>query len=222
MDVNPAKILIAYDEVVKQPGLYVLRMIRDKYPDKFKDYINIDLLKSVLDKDLEVLYDLRSVINPLEWLAISEFDYDMNYASLCKRDKDMYINMEGTSMYKSVHEFIRSFFITDIFIWTPEYDKRVAVDIAVSFGTGNESDKCQYVTGPFDKVIVATEPDMVFYPFITDEIWKLVRENKKIVFAIPTYGVNYGKGNMLKGQTDKDRNIGYYPLLRNKPKPFLG
>ena len=56
-------------------------------------------------------------------------------------------------------------------------------------GTGNESDKCQYVTGPFDKVIVATEPDMVFYPFITDEIWKLVKLVHGIVIQMANFGV---------------------------------
>ena len=222
MDIKPAKMLIAYDELVKQPGLYVLRMIRDKYPDKFAEYLNIDLLKEILDKDLEILYDARSVLNPLEWLAISKFDYEANYTSLCKRDKDMYTNMKGTDMMDSIHEFVKTFFITDVYIWTRLYDKRVDIDIALNFGTGSEDDKCKYVTGPLDKVIEVTEPNMVFYPFINDRIWELVRKYRQVVFAIPTYDMNRGETGSLKGQTEEDVNIGYYPLLRNRGIPFLG
>lgn len=222
MDMKPAKILLAYDELIKQPGLYILRMIRDKYSDKFSSYIDTEVLKNVLDKDLEVLYNAREERNPLKWVAISEFDYDLNYKSLYNRDKDMYTNMKGTDMFNHVKEFNRAFFITDIFIWTRLYDKRVDIDIALSFGTSGSDDKFKYVTGPFDKVVDTVEPNMVFYPFIDDDIWKIIRSHKDTIFALPNYTMNRGINNTFKGQKDDDYNVGFYPIMTIDSSYCLG
>jgi len=219
MDMIPSKLIIAYDEVIKQPGLYILRMIRDQFSEQFSEYINIDLLQEISDKDMDIIYASRNEANPLKWLAYGEFDYDRNYKSLHHRDKNMYMSMPTTSLYEHLDSYIRAFFITDICFWTRNYDERVDFDIQYMFN--DRTNKMKYITGPFDMCIETVKPDMVFYPYIND-IWDIVRKHESIVFAIPSYGFNMASESLLIGQTDDDENVGYYPVIQSDKPRFMG
>ena len=222
MDMTPSRIFIVYDEIIKQPGLYILRMIRDKYPDKFKDFIDVQFLSDIPDKDLPYIYAARPEPNPLLWLSIKDFDYDANYKSLCRREKGMYLEMPFTSLNNHMDYFLRTFFITDIYFWTREYDKRVDFDIQLTYNDRPYANKVKYVTGPLNKCITQLTLDMVYYPIIDDNTWTMIRENKNIVFAIPNYAYNMNYNNLLKGQTDQDDNVGFYPVIEQDKPHFLG
>ena len=222
MDIKTSKLLIAYNEVIKQPGLYILRKIRDEYMEKFKPYINTELLAEISDKDLPYIYAARNVINPLQWLAITEFDYEANYNSLAKRFKTMYIESEPTTLNQHMTHFLKAFFITDLCFWTEEYDKRVDFDIQSTYNNTDFSEKVKYVTGPLDGCIRDIHPDVVFYPYITDDMWKLSRDNKDIVFIYPTYLFNVTTKGILHGQPDDEDNVGTYPIIQSSTAHFMG
>lgn len=219
MEMVPSKLIIAYDEIIKQPGLYILRMIRDKFAEQFSEYINVDILQEIPDKDLNIIYAARNEINPLKWLAYGEFDYDRNYKSLHARNKSMYLEMDTTSLYEHMDAYFRAFFITDVYFWTRNYDKRVDFDIQYNFSS--RTNKAQYITGPFDMCVDSIKPDIVFYPYIND-IWDTIRKYRKTVFAIPTYGFNMASESLLIGQTDDDENVGYYPIIQSDKPIFMG
>ena len=222
MDVQPSSLLFAYDEVIKQPGLYILRMIRDKYPDKFREYINIDTLLEISDKDLPYIYAARDKVNPLEWLAVKEFDYEKNYMSLRNRVKEMYIEMPTTTLFNHMDMYLKAFFITKVYFWTREYDKRVDFDIQSQYIETAYINKVQYVTGPFDKCVNQLKIDIAFYPFLTDEVWGFIRNKPDTFFAIPNYAFNLQNPNTPKGLTEDDDNIGIYPIIEQSKPYFLG
>ena len=222
MESKSSRLLIAYDEVMKLPGLYILRKIRDNYIDKFEPFIRTGLLTEIPDKDLPYLYAARPVINPLEWLKIAEFDYVSNYNNLVSRFKTMYVEMDFTSICDHIEYFLKAFFITGIYFWSPMYDKRIDFDIHSRFADKENFDKIAYVTGPLDKCIDEMETDMVFYPYVNDNMLALARKNKHVIFAFPNYGFNLVDKDYLKGQTADDDNIGTYPLFQNEEPIYFG
>ena len=223
MEAKSSKILIAYDEIMKMPGLYILRKIRDEYNDKFEPFIRTETLTEISDKDLAYIYAARPVINPLEWLAITEFDYNGNYESLLGRFKTMYIESDFTDLAGQIEYFLKAFFITDIYFWSPGYDKRIDFDIQSKFADKENYNKIAYVTGPIEKCIEELNIDMVFYPYATEEMLKYTRDHKAIIFAFPNYGFNLGdKEGFVKNQLKTDDNVGIYPVFRNEKPIGLG
>ncbi len=222
MDIQPSRILIAYNEVIKQPGLYIIRKIRDKYSEKFKTYINMEFLNEVSDKDLPFLYAARTIKNPLEWLAISEFDYELNYQNLLGRFKSMYIEMPTTTLFKHIDHYLKAYFITDVYFWSRNYDKRIDFDIQSIYNDNEYHEKVNYVTGPIDKCIDQLKIDFVFYPEITEEMWPIIREREKVVFAFPTYAYNIGEDDLVIGQKETDNNVGIYPIIQLEKDHFFG
>ena len=223
MEAKSSKLLIAYDEIMKMPGLYVLKKIRDNYVDKFEPFIRTELLSEISDKDLQYIYAARPIYNPLQWLAITEFDYEANYESMLGRFKTMYIETEFTDLASHIEYFLKAFFITDLYFWSPGYDKRIDFDIHSKFSDKENFNKVAYVTGPIDKCIAELGVDMVFYPYATDDMLKLAREHKEVIFAFPNYGFNIGdRDGFVKGQHKDDDNIGIYPVFQNEKPVSLG
>ena len=87
-DLKRSKFLIHYDELVKPSGLFILRIIRDKYAKNFSKLINIQSISSISDQELELMYVSRNIINPLEWLKISDFDTEANYKYFYEKYKN--------------------------------------------------------------------------------------------------------------------------------------
>ena len=223
MEAKSSKLLIAYDEVMKMPGLYVLKKIRDQYEDRFEPFIRTELLGEISDKDLPYIYASRPIQNPLEWLAITEFDYKSNYESLLGRFKTMYIETEFNDLANHIEYFLKAFFITDVYFWSPGYDKRIDFDIHSRFSDKENFNKIAYVTGPIDKCLIELGVDMIFYPYATEDILKLAREHKDVIFAFPNYGFNIGDSEgFVKGQLKTDDNIGIYPVFQNEKPVSLG
>ena len=222
MDIQPSSLLFAYDEIIKQPGMYILKMIRDKYPDKFREYIDIDLLQEISDKDLPYFYGARDIINPLQWLAKTEFDYEKNYRSLHNRTKEMYLEMPTTTLFTHMELYLKAFFITNVYFWTRDYDKRVDFDIQSMYNETEYKNKVNYVSGPFDKCITQLKIDIAFYPYLTDEIWGFIRNKPDTFFAFPNYGFNVIGKDTPKGLSEGDDNVGVYPIIEQRKPYFLG
>ena len=214
IDMTESSLLICYEEIIKQPGLYIVEQIRKNPPESFKDYIDLETLQEVSDKDLPFLYNIRSHYNPLRWLATSTFDWDKEYEKLYNRDKLMYISSPYTDFHEGVEQYLKAFFISKIYFWSRYYDKRIDFDIQSEYNNRDHSDKVEYITGPLDATIDELEVDMVFYPELNDSIWELIRENRNIVFAFPSHPFNMANEDTLIGQTSKDENVGFFPCTK--------
>ena len=129
---------------------------------------------------------------------------------------------EPTTLSGHIDYFLKAFFITDICFWTLEYDKRVEFEIQSRFNNAEHGEKVSYITGSIANCVTDIKPDVVFYPVINDDMWKLSRANKAIVFVYPTYGFNIADNKLLKGQTDDDDNVGTYPIIQSSSIHFMG
>ena len=195
-------------------------MIQTNYADKFKDYINLDLLYNLDDDALRLLCISRNVINPLQWLAKKEFNYDKNYEYFKGKYRNMYASSPEFSIAENIRRFIHTYFIEKVYIYSRKYDERIAFEIKSLFGS---SSKLVYAAGTISAVIDKFEPELVFYPY-AEEIIPVARANTGIVFAIPNYGFNIADDDVggIKGSSDIDKNLGMYPLIRGKKEFFAG
>lgn len=216
---HATKILINYDEIIKPSGLFIIRTIRDNYFNQFSKYLNLAEIKELSEEDLEIFYVSRNTINPFEWLQISEFDIEKNYEYFYNKYKNMYISTKPFQIMKAIQTYISSYFITNVYFYSKQYDKRIDFEVA-SIKNGNKNErKIIYITGNLNNVIDDINPNVVFYPYL-DEIYEsTIKKYREIVFAIPRYGYNFkNDSNQL---TDEDINIGFYPVIQlAKPKYF--
>ena len=58
-------------------------------------------------------------------------------------------------------------------------------------------------------------PDIIFYPYLDENILSLAKEYPKIVFAFPNYGFN-------TMETKDVNNIGFFPAIIQSGPVFLG
>ena len=220
MTVKFSNILINYDDCVKCSDFFLFEMIIDHYRDSFKNFISVDLLDLMdTEPNFKLIYFSRTIYNPFQWMAITDFDYDGNYEYFHKKYKNMYIESYSLDLCQDIIEFTKSYMIKNIYIYSKEYDKRIDFDYQYTF---NKNPKLQYVTGNLDDVIDKCSIEAVFYPVINDEILQLARKNKHVIFSIPNYGFNMQDPVTLKGITDTDENIGFYPIMKNAKPLFFG
>lgn len=220
MDIKFSSILIYYDNCIKTGDIFLLRKIKEEFSSKFNKYINMDIL-NLIDKDenFNTMVFSRNEINPLKWLAISEFDYDANYKYLKNKFKDLYIKGDSFDLAKDVEEFFKSYFIKNVYFYSEIYDNRIDFDYQFIY---NQNGKASYVTGDLEQVINRFSIEAVFYPYNTEYIRDIARRHRDIIFSIPNYGFNMENGYKLKDLTDDDNNIGFYPLLRHTKPIFFG
>lgn len=210
-------VVIYYDEIMKNVGLSVLKLIHKKYKTQFSKLLNFDFF-NLPEKDLVYIYSARNKKNPLEWLAISEFDYELNYNNLLNKFNDIYIFTPPTNFAKTVDNMLDQFSIKKIIFVSENYDKRIDFDIQHTYRENKNYWKISYVTGAMVGVYNEYKPDIIFYPYLDENVLSLARANRNLIFAIPTYGFN--DNPELK---DSDFNIGFYPSVINNNGPvYLG
>ena len=218
IQMEPSAVLIHYDEIVKLGGLFVLQIIRDNYADKMKNYIDIDFLRNTSDEDLFYLYLARTIYNPLEWLAIKEFNYEKNYEFFWKKYKNMFISARATDIKKTIDNLVDAYFINTIYIYSREYDARIDFDSQSMVQNVIHREKLKYVTGKLSAVLDKMNPDLVFYPNIMDII-ELARLHRDIAFAIPNMAYNLTDNGEILGIDKNDNNIGIYPVIQTAKEP---
>ena len=220
MDIKYSSLLIYYDNCIKTGDLFLMKEIKNRFYDKYKEYINIDILNLMdTDENFNTLFFSREEINPLKWLAIKEFDYDANYKYLKNKYQNLYIQGDSFDLATDVEEFFKSYFIKNIYFYSEEYDKRIDFDYQTLY---KQNPKASYVTGDLESVIEKFSIEAVFYPYNTKEIRDIASHHRDILFFFPNYGFNMENGMMLKDLTDEDNNIGFYPLLRHTKPLFFG
>ena len=218
MQMEPSAVLFHYDEIIKLGGLFVLQVVRDNYADKMKEFIDIDFLRNTSDEDLFYLYLARTIYNPFEWLAIKEFNYEKNYLYFWKKFKNMFISARATDIKKTVDNLVDAYFISNIYIYSKEYDKRIDFDSQSMVRFGVHREKIKYVTGNLPAVLDQINPDLVFYPNIFD-IVELARLHRDIAFAVPNTAYNLTDEGELLGIDKSDNNVGIYPVIQEAKEP---
>ena len=81
------RVLVTYRDIIKTADMYIINLLKTKFRDKFKEYIDYSLLDTLTDEALLLHWVNRPVKNPLEWLAIKPFDYEKNYQLLYDKSK---------------------------------------------------------------------------------------------------------------------------------------
>ena len=216
---NPSNILIYYDNIIKSGDHFILKTIYNNFYDKFKEFIKIPA--DVNSDNFDYFLYSRGEENIFKWLAIKEFDYEANYNYFKKKYLNMYLDSKPLALYHNLKEFAAAYCVKYLVIYSHDYDKRIEFDIRTLFRETPYDKKVLYVTGDDYAVIDEYSPDLVFYPNI-EKITNIVRENRQIAFAIPTYGYNITSDGTLKGLTKEDVNVGVFPGIKSDKVIFFG
>jgi hypothetical protein len=217
-----ANVLLVYDQVVKSTDTFILRMIIENYYDKFSPYMNLEPLRTCTIDAMIPLVVARTKKNPLEWLAKTEFDYASNYAHLHKRFVNMYDRAPILKHFQVMEKFCLSYCIGSVYVWSPEYDKRIHYDIEP---VQSKYSSFQYVTGDMNKVINAIGNLNLIYDYDADRVYDLVKDgyHNDIFFALARYGFNYGEDHKLIHGLSDMGNVGtFYPHKLTTESVYYG
>ena len=211
--VKKANVMISYDYIIKNPDIFILRMIAKNFREKFKDYLNMPIL-TTLEKD--AMYPIvvnRTEQNLLKWASIKEFDYDSNYDYLYNKFKNMYFASDMLQMAYAVKSFNVSYCIDKIYLYNEVYDKRQHFDIQNMYGFN----KVQYVVGDFKKVIDKIGDVNIVYDHDAKRVSDVINtgEYDGIMFGVAAYGYNFepGKPYHLKYDLLEHDNVSSFPVF---------
>ena len=224
--VNHANLLFVYDNVIKSPDPYILKLAQTKYKDKLKDFLYLDLPQTATIETITSRMVNRTVKNPLEWLAKKSFDYDKAYKQLKSKSMAMYEKSIYLNSYNSLRIFRKSYCIGKIYIWNESYDKRQIYDIAGLLDKSNE--KIQYVTSPTLRQAIDTIGDLtVVYDWDVERVRDIVETGvyDDILFAVADYPFNFDLDNMnhLKYGLYNKENVRPFKVFdRNESDTYYG
>lgn len=205
---KPEIIFIVYDEVIKSPYPFILNLIKKELRPYYEDYLDLSILDKMDSDNIMRFCIQRHEKNIFRMLAKKEFDYDEALKDIVNKFDDLYINCDLLSIGKSI-EFIKyQKFTEKIYIYTPEYDKRIHFDIQSTF---QDMNKINYVTGPFYDVISSLDG---VTSYILNDILDLstllaLDKTKYTNILVANYGYNYSL-------TDDNKLV-----LRMNPEPLM-
>ena len=218
-----ANVLLVYDGVMRSGDTFLLHMIVENYYDKFIPYMDLESIRTLSVDALLPLVIARTKKNPLEWLAIKEFDYEKNYTYLQKKFVNMYDRSPILKHYQVIESFIASYCIGSIYIWSQEYDKRIHYDINHFLQMGNS---VQYVTGDMQKVINTIGNLNIVYDWDADRVYDLLKDglNTDVFFAVARYGFNINKGDkrLIHNLWERDNVAPFTPHTITTESIYMG
>lgn len=162
-------LFIEYNEVVKSPTLFMLKMIRGPLKEIYRDFIYVEFLENKTDEELEIYLLQRKNKNIFLDLAKRPFDYEMTYQNLYNKYDDMYLHTPLLKIGSTIDFLSSQKFNRKIYLYSKEYDPRIEVDIPLSF---KEWSKIEYVYGELEDVLERILPVTTF---ILHDIWLLPR-----------------------------------------------
>lgn len=205
------RVLVSYRDIIKTADMYIINLLKTKFRDKFKEYIDYSLLDTLTDEALLLHWVNRPVKNPLEWLAIKPFDYEKNYQLLYDKSKRLYIDCDALKFDTTLSNYKVSRAIDDIYVWNPTYDKRQHFDLQVRHGLG----KIKYVTGELDAVLDKLGDIHLVYDTDADRVQALIDTGKydMTVFGVAAYGYNFERDFILKHSLADNVNVSTFPVI---------
>lgn len=211
LKVNKANVLIVYENVLKTPDVYILRRLVTTYRNKFKRYIDVETIETLSNELLLSLVVGRAKKNILEQVAITQFDYELNYNILHKKFVDMYHNSAPLQMYQALANFYNSYCIDHIYVYNPTYDERQHFDIESNF---KDMQNLQYVVGDLEDIVNQIGNLNIIYDWDVERVNSLVKKHNDIFFGVAQYPFNFEKDKLhLKHELWKMDNVSYFPLL---------
>ena len=223
--VTSANILYVYDNVIKSPDAYILKMAGSKYASKLENFMYLDLPNSTTLETLTARLLDRTVKNPIEWLAKKSFDYDKIYNQLKTKSVRCYEDSIYLRSFDAIRAFLKSYCIGNIYIWNDNPDDRQMYDLA---GLMDEAKgKVQYVTSPdLRKAIDAIGNLNIVYDWDIERVRDIVSTGlyDNILFAVADYPFNFERENptLLKYKMLDYENVRTFSVDSNKDLPYYG
>ena len=198
-----SNVLVSFDEVIKDPNLIILDVIRKRYQKDFAEFIDIPRILNLSNEALQKELVIRGTKNIFEWLKIKDFDYSKNYDMFYDSFKDLYVNAPNMAMVTALKSFIKEDFIKTIYVWSNKYDRRKMLELEMVLN----SNKIEYVTGNYLDVFGAIEDLNIIIDNDAERVAPLInKDNKGKLFMIGRYGYNYTvdpeNGLVLKNNID--------------------
>ena len=223
--VNHANLLFVYDNVIKTPDAFILKLASSKYANKLEEFMYLDMPKTTT---LETLTDRlihRAVKNPIEWLAKKEFDYDKIYNQLKEKSVRVYEDSIYLRAFDTIRIFVKSYCIGRIYIWNPSVDKRQLYDLSGLLDGSN--DKVQYVAGSNLRQVIDNIGNLnVVYDWDAERIRDIVSTGvyDGILFAVGNYPFNFEPDNpkKLKYGLDEYDNVSSFTIIDDKEISYYG
>lgn len=215
-------LFVMYDDIIKCPCPQVLNLICSNFKVAYRNFIDFSEIDNMDMKNLLRLSIQRSHINILEYLSIRDFDFAGALKDVMKHDRLLYEKSEPLKMVSSITMLASQKFTKKIYIYTPEYDERVYLDIKNIF---KDMSKIVYMTGDFQEAVQALEGITSWFINDITLVPTIFFENKANYtnILIPEYGYNYfydeeTSGDKLKLKIDMDK---YLPQHTFKYATFL-
>lgn len=143
-------LFITYEDIIKTSKFLILKKLQtDEYRDNYKDYIDYSKIDNLSDEQLMGTIFGATDINILKYLATDSFDCDLTYLDLYLNDDNIIKNSKLLSFGQSVHILLKQKFISNIYIYTKNYDENICKDIFELYGNNN----IIYTHGDFNTVI---------------------------------------------------------------------
>lgn len=187
-------LFIEYNEVIKSPSLFMLKLIRDQLKDIYKDFIWVDFLENKSDEELEIYLLQRKNKNIFLDLAKRSFNYEKTYDDLYNKYDDMFLKMPLMKIGNTIDFLVAQKFNKKIYFYSEKYDPRIELDIKYSF---KDLSKIEYVYGDLGEVLEEIEQPTTY---MLHDIWTLPRlvmlqktELTDIVCARYPYNLKYNE-----------------------------
>ncbi len=185
-------LFIDYNEVIKSPSLFMLKMIRDVLRDVYKDFIWVEFLDGKSDAELELYLLQRKNKNIFLDLAKKQFNFEKAYNDLYNKYDDMYVKLNLLKIGTSIDFLSAQKFNKKIYFYSEVYDPRIEIDIKYSF---KDASKIEYVYGNLCEVMEQITPPT---SFMLHDVWTvptLVQMGKTdltdVLCARYTYNLRY-------------------------------
>jgi hypothetical protein len=185
-------IFIPYEEVIKSPYPILLQTVISKYNDFYSKFLDLRRLDGHDLNNLTRFCIQRSDVNIFEYLATADFDFENSLSELKKRFANLYSSSELLKIGQSLPMLMAQRFTEKIYIYSPEYDPRIHLDLQNSLGS---MDKISYIVGKNIGEVVGKIPERIT-SFILNDIAQVVRINetgklKDSTVLLASYGYNY-------------------------------
>lgn len=187
-------VFITYEDVIKTTKLYILKkLLNDKeFNTCYKDFIDFSKIENKDDSALSGIITAATKNNILEYLATSQFDYNLTYLDLIERFDDIYDESKLLAIGNSIHVLLKQKFTKTIYIYTKAYDKRIHKNLNDIF----DMESIVYINGEFEEVIEDISKTEKITSYILNDIDLLQKliDIDKVKFTsvlIANYGWNY-------------------------------
>lgn len=238
---NPKKvsILITYDGIIRDPNMFILDYVIEKY-EKYKNYLNLEPLLYLPKESRYLLMLSRKEKHLFKWLLKNNFNYEKTYDNLYRKYKDMYTKLPSLNIAKSIPKLSYLFTVNNIYLWSETYDRRKEFEIVSEFSS-NTKKNVIYVTGSYQSVVNQIDDLGFIFDTDLDRLIPIMKVYENCVFCIARLGYNYdnyvykssnrtikniddllhGSVNELKYGVGKATNVGDFNTINlNIPKYF--